>query len=432
MKQTNATEEDYADSKSLYESRLNLPNHHPKKWYNFGDWLEYYNMLDVEPLVEAICNQFDKFRTYFNIEPIVYLSLPAIAEQAMWANFDQRCSYVYSFSSSVSKSNLNELIRSDGLVGGLVNLFHRHVSCNENGPETARFINGEKVTSILSLDFNSLYLYSQDQQLPTTPGLEWILRSDNKKFNKISLKKGVSFVSLQWLYYLQETDICVDKNGQRQQIHHGYHHGEVCCECLKFEHECYHQKAVDGYCNVDGEHIFFEFLGCHFHPGCECTSKVKANDGRREEVYETKKRIMKSKGRLIEMRECKWNQRDLSTQIQTAMGNILFTDDESTLLNAIKHDKVYGFAVCCVTTPTQLLESYNLLFPWIIKHYTITELSSFMRGQTSKKEFKTLIQSYNGTDVLLLSTTIKFYMDIGLKVTNVKKFIQYVPGQLYI
>ena len=424
LKRANVPQDEYDEAKNLYDTRLHLPDGHDDKWNNFSDWLKFYNMCDVEPLVTAIVNQFEKFRVYFNIEPIIYMTLPSIASQAMWANFDQQCSHVVSFDRKNSK--LNSIFREKGLIGGLVNLFTRHVSCNDNGLPAARFINWQRITNIISLDFNSLYLYSQNQLLPTTPGIQWSKRS-NGYFRKKSLRTDISFASLQWLYWLQETDICVDKHGQRQRIHHGYHQGEVCCECLQFDYQCAHRKPVDGYCLVDGQHIFFEFLGCYFHPGCEKCQSSNVNCKEREEAYAIKKAIMREKGRLIEKRSCEW-QRNMPAPIKTEMGRVLCRDNEQTLLEAIKNGEFYGFIVCTVTTPLELIQSYDILFPWIIQHQTITELSPYMREQTDKKEFKTLCQTYNGENILLLSSTIKFYMEIGLKISNIGLAVQYKPG----
>ena len=88
LKRSNVAKEDYDEAKNLYESRLNLPENDPEKWSNFADWLRFYNVCDVGPLVKAIQSQFIKFRTYFNIEPLAHYSLPGMATRAMWNNFD--------------------------------------------------------------------------------------------------------------------------------------------------------------------------------------------------------------------------------------------------------------------------------------------------------------------------------------------------------
>ena len=61
----------------------------------------------------------------------------------------------------------------------------------------------------------------------------------------------MSLGQIQWIQYLETTDICVDRNGVRHRIEHGYYRGE-------FE---YDQIKPDGYLFIDDKHYFFEFLG---------------------------------------------------------------------------------------------------------------------------------------------------------------------------
>ena len=61
----------------------------------------------------------------------------------------------------------------------------------------------------------------------------------------------MSFPQIQWIQYLEQTDICVDSAGVRHRIEHGYFRGEYEFENIK----------PDGYLFINGEHLFFEFLG---------------------------------------------------------------------------------------------------------------------------------------------------------------------------
>ena len=85
--------------------------------------------------------------------------------------------------------------------------------------------------------------------MPLTPGVLW--EPNGSRFTKKVMKHGISFPHIQWLYYLQETDLCIDRQGNRVQIEHAYHRGEK-------RHGPY---TVDGYLIIDGEEIFLEFLG---------------------------------------------------------------------------------------------------------------------------------------------------------------------------
>ena len=89
---------------------------------------------------------------------------------------------------------------------------------------------------------------------------------------------------------------------------------------------------------------------------------------------------------------------------------------------------MYGFVVCSVQTPDELIENYkeaSFLFPWVVKKHQITEFSPHVKQNSTVQT----IQGYNGTDLLLLTTTLKFYMDIGLRVYDCKKFIQFRPSK---
>ena len=126
-----------------------------------------------------------------------------------------------------------------------------------------------------------------------------------------------SFAQIQWLNYVQETDLCVDSSGNRIQIQHAYHRGEVKKDSFK----------LDGYFVKDGQEYFLEFLGCYFHPGC-CVENDKIPDWRKKaELWNRKKSFLESVGNLIVVRECHWaaQLRELNS-FDTKIGHILQKD----------------------------------------------------------------------------------------------------------
>ena len=94
-----------------------------------------------------------------------------------------------------------------------------------------------------------MYLYSQEQDLPCGPGIEWTVQ--NNQFTKSVMVSQVSFVQIQWLMAMQATDICVDSSNNRVQMAHAYFQNEAEINGYK----------PDGYLKIDDSHIFFEFLG---------------------------------------------------------------------------------------------------------------------------------------------------------------------------
>ena len=92
-------------------------------------------------------------------------------------------------------------------------------------------------------------LFSQLQDMPLTPGILWT--PSGSGYKKSVMTHGCSFSQLQWLYYLQETELCIDQSGNRIQIEHAYHRGEVKRGPYK----------IDGYFRKDNQDYFLEFLG---------------------------------------------------------------------------------------------------------------------------------------------------------------------------
>ena len=72
-------DEIYELAKNEYYRRKSLPFFYPEAIFTMEDWLQYYNMLDVGPLVLAIEKQFDKFYEYFKVDLTQHNSLPSIA-----------------------------------------------------------------------------------------------------------------------------------------------------------------------------------------------------------------------------------------------------------------------------------------------------------------------------------------------------------------
>ena len=163
----------------------------------------------------------------------------------------------------------------------------------------------------------------------------------------------------------------------------------------------------------------------------------KAN--KKEYIWSLKKRDLESQGKLIVKRECEWRRELAAMEIKpaTQMARILEQDDEQSLLEAIRTGEIYGFAVCDVKCPDPVLAKYkDFLFPPVIKHETITDdhVTGYMKRRViedqRKLDFKTVVQVYNGEQLFLMTNIIQFYMEIGLEISNVTQFIQYIPSKI--
>ena len=126
----------------------------------------------------------------------------------------------------------------------------------------------------------------------------------------------------------------------------------------------------------------------------------------------------------------------LITFPKTQIPRILIHDTESSLLAAVQREEVFGFLLCDVTTPQSIIDEFgSFLFPPIIQRKELNEshLSDYMKQvcieDNRSTEFTTLVQCYNCEQQLLMTPLVKMYLDRGLKVFNITKFIQYQAGR---
>ena len=421
LKASNVNIREYESSRNEYQRRIQLPESDPDKMNNFGCWLKHYQMLDVVPLVSAIENCFKTFYQHFQVNPMEMKSLPSIAFSAAFNLFDQTMPYIYSFSQEFD--SVRQLFRNNQ-IGGLVNIFHRHVNLvDQTGPLSSRFApNGQQFSFFSFWDFNSLYLWAQDQPMPLTPGLLW--EKTKYSFSKKPMTQGVSRSELEWLMWLQNEPFCVDKKGERQRITHAFYQGQ----------KKVNGKPVDGWLEKDGKIYLLEFYGCRWHPDC-CVSDEKIPQAEYRRLQDKKKQEeMKEIGEIIIMRECRW--REIKRSIDkstTELGRIMNNDTEASLLEAIRNEEVFGFIVADVETSKDIIDSFgSFLFPPVIQRLDVKShmLSSYMKkvckdeGVFIDDQEPTIVQTYNCKQQLLLTSMVKLYLDRGMVVSNITKFIQ--------
>ena len=238
---------------------------------------------------------------------------------------------------------------------------------------------------------------------------------------------GVSRYQIEWLNWLQTQPICLDKNGHRQQIQHGLNYGEYCVN----------NKPVDGFMRKDNELFFFEFYGCIYHPGCCVDDSEIPDAAQRRYKDQVKQNELKSLGTLITIYSCDWEEMKKEIDFPpTEIPRILLADNEISLLRAIQQEEVFGFAVADVQTPDSVREEFgSFLFPPVIRRMNLdsTHLSEYMQKvceeDSCPTKFNTLVQTYSCEQELLMTPLIKLYLDRGLIVKNISKFIQYQAGR---
>ena len=103
-------------------------------------------------------------------------------------------------------------------------------------------------------------------------------------------------------------------------------------------------------------------------------------------------------------------------------------------MEGIKDGSLFGYIVADVTTPPNVYEQIKRInFPPIIqrKDVDVHHLSDYMKTRVEAENVKmprtTVIQSYHGKQLLLLTPLAAFYLKMGLVVSNITLFVQYEP-----
>lgn len=239
---------------------------------------------------------------------------------------------------------------------------------------------------------------------------------------------GCSLAALQWLVHVQANDEkLLDKKGNRAILQHKYFRGE----------KLFAGWEIDGFAEVDNKLFFYEFLGCYFHSGCRNPECQNFSPDTTDERFQRKMNELSQYGEVIIMRECRWQttlkkMKSKKTPSFPDINNVF--SNEKKILEGIKNGSLFGYVVADVTTPPDVLQKIlPLNFPPVIQRGEIDErmLSDYMRQRCESRQFKfpqkTLIQTYHGKQLLIYTPTVQFYMQIGLEISNISKFIQFLP-----
>jgi len=187
---------------------------------------------------------------------------------------------------------------------------------------------------------------------------------------------------------------------------------------------------VDGYAVIDNEHHFWEFNGCIFHD-CICL-------GLAEECDRDKVNYLESVGTLHIMRMCVWNNMRKKELSLFEPENICLRTKvtEADILNAVKNGTFYGFLSLSVQIPPEIASKFD----WL----NISYLFGKHRGSEGKDRLM-FCESVNGdllfrfklffapkNIIFLLSPLVKYYMEMGAHVSDLRYAIAYQKGKPFM
>lgn len=240
--------------------------------------------------------------------------------------------------------------------------------------------------------------------------------------------KQASKQSLEWLEFQQAR--CPYPNAV---IKHAFNFGEQIVAG-------YH---VDGLLEIPYEdgtvfRVAYEFMGCYWHfcPWKCCKSRATLEDGREDErrLYKIGLEVDK----VIRIRSCEWEEQRLASYRQFHSQHFCFINEseitEEKILTKIQEKRFYGLIRADVHTPEDVIEELkHLNFPLIFRKFEVTEemLSATMQqlARDTKKTFPKTTRSltWNAEDIILTTTMVEFYTEIGMQVSNIRWAVQYYP-----
>lgn len=277
-----------------FNHHMNLPDGTNEKWYSFLDYLKYYNLSDVIPLSVAIRNSFEEFESVFGVDMFSEYSLPAFAQSAVMKLYNKAVPNL--FSPPKRYREITEIYRKN-CYGGICNVYHRHISLNDDdAPHAAKYNNkGEKWQSIHFFDVNSLYPSTYIKDMPTGRGFSWTKEGSCFK-KKLMCDENISLISLMAMDELNKDPKFINRNGERVRIINGWYQSE----------RRFGDYPVDGWAQVDEKLFIIQFDGCWTHP-CYCSTGKKLNRYRRAIEQDQKRNdYLTSLGEYIIIKECEF------------------------------------------------------------------------------------------------------------------------------
>ena len=211
------------------------------------------------------------------------------------------------------------------------------------------------------------------------------------------------------------------------------------------------QLPVDGYC--EKTRTVYQFDGCLFH-GHECdrTKGLITNPVNNVEMAELRKRTLENTKyiqdlgyTLVRITECVWlDMRKKSLEITQFTKTLDYPTEqlkcmsEKQILNAILDNKMFGLVYCDIMTPEHLKSRFEEMPP-IFKNVDVSQddIGDFMQKfaidhNLLKQPRRSLISSYFGTNILLTTPLVKYYIKLGLQVTKIHQVIEYSPSRCFM
>ena len=414
----------YTKCNVLFEERMSLPEDDPKKWYNFKDYLIYYNESDVYPTSLAIIKMMTLLEEQFGVNPLITYGLPSFGFAAMMKCYKESCPSVISFPNTFN--HLSKLFR-ESIIGGIVNPICRHVTTDQNEHAAPAAKANEDCVSFKLIQFwdiNAMYPAGYKNNQPVGLGFEWT-NNDGIFKKKLIRNSNASLEAIQWIDSLRHDPKLIDKCGKRQAIRTAWFGSEI--NVGTTDRPIY----VDGHCVVDGKVYVYEYDGCPFHfcteDGCDI-EYIASPEKITDDI--ARRKFLHKNFHLQYITSCEWyKQRKSVTNpgISPLLHHTSVT--EETLLQHIINGTVFGFVVIDLF-PTKAAKKFELA-NWgpIFERQTVEfdMLPVWMRVNADEKQYpkQILCQTFHAEKYFCSVNLARFYVEHGYKITKLHHFVEF-------
>ena len=412
LHQSNITDEEYT---------LVVDTWQKESWTSLRDHLIHYNLLDVNPFVQAISNLLqpyfqdgiDLFKNSFSMSGAAKLQMQKeINRGTFFCLFPKR------------HSDLYQKLRSH-LTGGLSMIFSRLAISGETKIRPHQVENPHTCAIVRGYDANSLYLHSIMQKNPTG----YFCRYQEKEAYRPQPAYRYGLACYRWLSWQEHC--------RNIRIQHKFNGGEVRVTAWSF--------PLDGAAGKQA----FPFQGCVWH-GCDLCQANRNRDGTlkvlnfygdkveelRKDTLEITKKIEDAGYEVISIRQCEWNVLKKRPEVAEFVKTLKSVQPRRQLsfnkiLHGIQNDSLFGLLIVDIHTPTELQPIFSD-HSLIIKNVMVSreDIGEYMEKVAEKHGFlkkpkQTLICSHFGKEVLITTEMAKFYLEKGLKITRIYEFVEF-------
>ena len=412
---------------------------------NLFDFLKWYNLQDCIILKEALQGFSKLFQENLKINPLEYITLPAMAERVMWDHFDDKIGNAF----SLAEREINLMIRESSMGGLTAIIDGRHQEINVSRADRVHDAkvyttpNGATIVEMHSWDYNNLYGSGMRDPMPVGHGIHY-KKKDNGIFSwkPVQNPDKYSLDSIEWLNYEQRNFLKSD--GSRHVIRHAFNHGEVEIRAGEtrtadnlLKHKIY---KPDGFLEVDGTQHFFEFDGCHHHEcphKCAVYQRFKFSNKNRwsPRSVEERNAFYRSKGVLHTITSCQWYRLRSSVSYRNYTSAFFRQTDitEEKILEKVATGDFFGLVKCDVSSPESVMNFFKPIgFAPVFLHKTVEEASIHPEYvnilKSNKRSFPldpVLTVGFHGKDLLLTTEFLRYYIKIGINISNITEAVEF-------